>query len=72
MTSAFSWQNSVSLCHASFCSPRSNLPVTTGISSLPIFVFQSPGMSVIPFQYPAKSVIKTFSGFTVLSKYLKF
>ena len=26
MTSAFSWQNSVSLCLASFCTPRPNLP----------------------------------------------
>ena len=31
MTSAFSWQNSVSLCPTSFCSPRPNLPVTPGI-----------------------------------------
>ena len=35
MTSAFSWQNSVSLCPASFCTPRPNLPVTPGISWLP-------------------------------------
>ena len=28
MTSAFSWQNSISLCPASFCIPRPNLPVT--------------------------------------------
>ena len=27
MTSAFFWQNSVSLCPASFCTPRPNLPV---------------------------------------------
>ena len=26
MTSAFSWQNSISLCPASFCIPRPNLP----------------------------------------------
>ena len=26
----FSWQNSVSLCPTSFCTPRSNLPVTPG------------------------------------------
>ena len=26
--SAFSWQNSISLCPASFCIPRPNLPVT--------------------------------------------
>ena len=28
MTSAFSWQNSISLCPASFHTPRPNLPVT--------------------------------------------
>ena len=27
MTSAFSWQNSISLCPASFCTPRPNLPL---------------------------------------------
>ena len=27
MTSAFSWQNSISLCPASFCTPRPNLKV---------------------------------------------
>ena len=32
MTSAFSWQNSVSLWPALFCTPRSYLPVTPGIS----------------------------------------
>ena len=32
MTSAFSWQNAVSLCPASFCTPRPNLPVTPGVS----------------------------------------
>ena len=33
-----------SLCLASFCTPRPNLPVTPGISWLPTFVFQSPVM----------------------------
>ena len=33
MTSVFSWQNSVSLWPASFCTPRPNLPVPPGISS---------------------------------------
>ena len=33
MTSVFSWQNSVSLCPASFCTSRPNLPVILGISS---------------------------------------
>ena len=37
MTSAFSWQNSISLCPASFCTPRPNLPVTSGVSWLPTF-----------------------------------
>ena len=34
-TSAFSWQSSVSLCPAPFCTPRANLSVTSGISWLP-------------------------------------
>ena len=33
MSSVFSGQNSVSLCPASFCTPRPNLPVTLGVSS---------------------------------------
>ena len=41
MTSAFSWQNSISLWLASFCTLRLNLPVTLGISWLPTFAFQS-------------------------------
>ena len=44
MTSGFSWQNSISLCPASFCTPRPNLPVHAGISWLPTFAFQSPMM----------------------------
>ena len=32
MTSAFSWQNSISLYPASFRIPRPNLPVTPGVS----------------------------------------
>ena len=32
MTCEFSWQNSISLCPASFCIPRPNLPVTPGVS----------------------------------------
>ena len=42
MTSDISWQNSISLCPASFCTPRPNLPVTPGVSWLPTFAFQSP------------------------------
>ena len=33
MTSVFSWQNSISHCPASFCTPRLNLPVTPGVPS---------------------------------------
>ena len=49
MTSAFSWQISISLCPASFCTPRPNLPVTPGISWLPTFAFQSPIMKRTSF-----------------------
>ena len=49
MTSAFSWQNSVSLCPASFCTPRPNLPVTPGISSIHTFAFQLPKMKRMSF-----------------------
>ena len=44
VTSALSWQNSISLWPASFCTPRPNLPVTPGVSRLPTFAFQSPKM----------------------------
>ena len=43
MTSTFSWQNSVSLCPASFCTPRPNMPVT------PTFALQSPMMKRTSF-----------------------
>ena len=49
MTSAFSWQNSISLCPASFCIPRPNLLVTPGVSWLPTFAFQSPIMKRTSF-----------------------
>ena len=49
MTSAFSWQNSISLCPASFRIPRPNLPVTPGASCLPTFAFQSPVMKRASF-----------------------
>ena len=44
IASAFSWQNSISLCPASFCIPRPNLSVTPGVSWLPTFALQSPIM----------------------------
>ena len=49
MTSVFSWENSVSFCLASFCTPRRNLPLTPGISYLPTFAFQSPIMKRTSF-----------------------
>ena len=48
-SSAFSWQNSISLFPASFCIPRPYLPVTPGVSWLPTFVFQSPIMKRASF-----------------------
>ena len=39
MTSVFCCQNSVSLCPASFCTPRPNFPITPGISWFPTFAF---------------------------------
>ena len=44
-----SWQNSISLCPASFSIPRPNLPVTPGVSWLPTFAFQSPIMKRTSF-----------------------
>ena len=41
MTIEFSWQSAVSLCPASFCTKRPNLPVSPGISWLPTFSFQT-------------------------------
>ena len=49
VTSALSWQNSVSLWPASFCTPRPNFPVTRGFSWLPTFAFQSPIIKRYPF-----------------------
>ena len=49
MISAFFWQNSISLCPASFCTPWPNLPVTSGVSRLPTFAFQSPIMKRTSF-----------------------
>ena len=49
MISAFSWQNSISLCPASVHIPRPNLPVTPGVSWVPTFAFQSPIMKRTTF-----------------------
>ena len=65
MTTVFSWQNSVSLCPASFCIPRPNLPVTPGISWLSTFAFQSPMMKKTSFlvlvQEGLVGIIETFN-----------
>ena len=49
MTSVFSWQHSISLCPASFCTPMPNLTVTPGVSLLPTFAFQCPIMKRTSF-----------------------
>ena len=41
--------NSISLCPASFCTPRPNLPVIPGSSWLPTFAFHSPIMKRTSF-----------------------
>ena len=51
ITSVFSWQSSISLCSASFGTPRPNLPVTPCVSWLPFqgLAFQSPIMKKTSF-----------------------
>ena len=44
MTSAFSWQNSISFCPALFHTPRPNLPVTPRCFLTSYFAFKSPLM----------------------------
>ena len=65
MTSAFSWQNSISLCPASFCTPRPNLPVTPSISLLPTFAFQSPVMKRTSFWGVSFIELFNFSFFSI-------
>ena len=48
-TSAFSWQNPVSLWPSLFCNPMPNLPVTLGISRHSTFAFQSAMMKRTSF-----------------------
>ena len=62
MTSAFSWQNSISLCPTSFCIPRPNLPVTPGVPLLPTSAFQSPIMKRTFFFFFCVLVLKSLVG----------
>ena len=57
MTKAFSWQNSISLYLASFCTPRQNLPISPGISLLPTFPLQSPIMKRTSFSGVVEGLI---------------
>ena len=66
VTSVFSWQNSVSLYPASFCTPRPNLPVTPGVSWLPTFAFQSPMMKRTSFW------VLILEGFVCLHRTIQF
>ena len=69
MTSAFSWQGSVSLYPASFCTPRPNLPVTPGISWLPTFAFhslESKGLYLNHLNHQMSPMMKRTSSFGVL------
>ena len=70
MTSAFSWQNAISLCPASFCTPRPNLPVTPGVSLLPTFAFQSPIMKRTSFWgVSSKRTVHRTAQFRLLQHY---
>ena len=62
MTSVLSWQNFVSLCPASFCTPLKNFPVILGISRLPTFVFQSPMMQRKSFFFFLVLVLEGIAG----------
>ena len=57
VTSVFSWQNSISLCPASFHIPRPNLPVTPGVSWLPTCAFQFPIMKRTSFLGVLKGLV---------------
>ena len=74
MTSAFSWQNSITLCPASFHTPWPNLPVTPGVSWLPTFAFQSPIMKRTSFwgvssRRSCRSSYDTILYYTILSHF---
>ena len=53
------WQNSVSLCPASFCTPGSNVSITPGVRWLPTFAFQS---SIMKRTYFWVLVLRGFVG----------
>ena len=57
MTSVFSWQNTVSLCPASFPTPWPKIPVTPGNSWLPTFAFQYRMMKRTSFLLVLESVV---------------
>ena len=61
--SMLSWQNSVSLCPAPFCTPRPNLSVIMGTSWLPPFVFKSPVMKRTPFFFFLVLILEGDVGF---------
>ena len=58
MTSVFSWHNSVSLRPASFCTPRSNLPVTPAGLPNPGIEPESPALQMdsLPTELSGKPI----------------
>ena len=69
MTSAFSWQNSISLCPASSRNVRPNLLVTPGVSCLPTFAFQSPIMKRTSFLGVLKGLVGLHRTVQLLQRY---
>ena len=57
ITSEFPWQNSVNLCTVSFCAPKTNLPLTLGISLLPINTQSLPKLMSIESVMPSNHLI---------------
>ena len=69
MTCVFSWQNYISLCPASFCTPRQNLSVTPDVSWLPTFALQSPIMKTTSFLGVLKGLVGLHRTVQLLQRY---
>ena len=54
MPSAFSWQNSISLCPASFHIPKPNMPVTSGAKFR--LKLKKVGKTTRPFRYDLNQI----------------
>ena len=60
MTRVFSWQNSMRLCPASFCTPMPNLPVTPGLLIFYFCISVPSDEKNIFFWYQFQKVLQVF------------